>query len=51
MEYIDDSLVELFEEGLVNVEYDENLDVTMHFSKEGYKIAVEKGIIPLEEQN
>ena len=51
MEYVDHNLTELFEEGLMNVEYDENLEATMHFSKEGYDIAVEKGIIPLEEQN
>ncbi len=49
MEYVDNSLAQLFEDGLMNVEYDENLQATMHFSKEGYEIAVEKGIIPLEE--
>ena len=51
MEYIDSNLTKLFEDGLMNVEYDENLDATMHFTKEGYDIAVEKGIIPLEDQN
>jgi len=50
MEYVDDNLTELFEEGLMNVEYDENLEATMHFTKEGYEIALEKGIIPLEDQ-
>jgi hypothetical protein len=49
MEYVDNSLAQLFEDGIMNVEYDENLQATMHFSKEGYEIAVEKGIIPLEE--
>jgi len=49
MEYVDSNLTQLFEEGLMNVEYDENLQATMHFTKEGYDIAVEKGIIPLEE--
>ena len=49
MEYVDDNLIKLFEDGLLDIEYDENLDATMHFSKEGYDIAVEKGIIPLEE--
>jgi heme oxygenase len=51
MEYVDDNLTELFEEGLMNVEYDENLEATMHFTKEGYEIALEKGIIPLEDQH
>ena len=50
MEYVDDNLTELFEEGLMNVEYNENLEATMHFTKEGYEIALEKGIIPLEDQ-
>lgn len=49
MEYVDDRLLDLFEAGLMDVEYDENLEATMHFSKEGYKIARYKGIIPLED--
>ena len=48
MEYIDNTLIDLYKDGLVEVEYDENLEVTMHFSKEGYEIAKEKGAIPLE---
>lgn len=48
MEYIDDTLVNLYKDGLLNVEYDENLEATLHFSKEGYDIAKEKGAIPLE---
>lgn len=51
MEYVDSNLTELFEEGLMNVEYDENLEATMHFTKEGYQIARDKGIIPLEGQD
>jgi len=50
MAYVDDNLTELFEDGLMNVEYDEDLQATMHFTKEGYEIAKEKGIIPMEEQ-
>jgi len=48
MEYVDDSLIDLYKEGLLDVEYDENLDATMHFTKDGYQIAKEKGLIPLE---
>ena len=48
MEYVDESLINLFESGLMEVEYDENLEATMHFTKEGYEIAKEKGVIPLE---
>jgi hypothetical protein len=48
MEYVDDNLLNLFESGLMEVEYDENLEATMHFTEEGYEIALEKGIIPIE---
>jgi len=49
MEYVDYNLVGLFEDGLMHVEYDENLEATMHFTEEGYKIAKSKGVIPIEE--
>ena len=49
MEYVDDNLLELYKEGLLDVEYDENLEATMHFTKDGFEIAKEKGIIPLED--
>jgi hypothetical protein len=49
MSYVDSNLIGLYEQGLLDVEYDENLQATMHFTKEGYDIALEKGIIPLEE--
>lgn len=48
MEYIDDTLIGLYKDGLLNVEYDENLEATMHFTKEGYEIAMEKGAIPID---
>jgi len=48
MEYIDETLVDLYKDGLVDVEYDENLNVTMHFTKEGYDIAKERGAIPID---
>jgi hypothetical protein len=50
MEYVDSNLLKLFEDGLMNIEYDENLEATMHFSKEGYEIAIEKGIVPIEDE-
>jgi hypothetical protein len=48
MEYVDENLINLFESGLMDVEYDENLEATMHFTKEGYDIAKEKGVIPID---
>jgi hypothetical protein len=38
----------LYEEGLVDVEYDENLEATLHLSPEGHRIAKEKGLIEMD---
>ena len=48
IEYVDKSLLELYEAGLVEVEYDENLEATLHLSPEGHRIAKEKGLIELD---
>ena len=48
IEYVDKSLMELYEAGLVEVEYDENLEATLHLSPEGQKLAKEKGLIELD---
>ena len=48
IEYVDQSLLELYEAGLVEVEYDENLEATLHLSPEGQRIAKEKGLIELD---
>jgi len=47
-EYVDRSLLELYEQGLIEIEYDENLEATMHISPEGQKFAREKGLIEME---
>jgi hypothetical protein len=48
IEYVDKSLLELYEAGLVEIEYDENLEATIHLSPEGHKIAKEKGLIEMD---
>jgi len=48
MEYVDKSMLELYEAGLVEVEYDENLEATLHLTPEGHRIAKEKGLIEIE---
>lgn len=48
MEYIDNSFLDLYKEGYVEVEYDEDLNAIMHLTKEGYAIALEKGLIPID---
>ena len=48
IDYVDRSMLELYEAGLVEVEYDENLEATLHLTPEGHKIAKEKGLIELD---
>lgn len=47
MNYVDNTLLELFDAGLINIEYDENLEATITLSPEGLKIAKEKGVLPI----
>jgi hypothetical protein len=47
-EYVDKSLMDLYEKGLVNVSYDENLEATLELTEEGKKIAKEMGIIQMD---
>lgn len=45
--YVDESLMQLYEKGLLQVEYDENLEAMLHISPEGQKIAKEMGLIEM----
>ena len=47
MKYVDEFFMELYEKGLVQVEYDENLEAMLHISPEGQKIAKEMGLIEM----
>lgn len=46
--YVDASLLKLYEEGLMEVEYDENLEATLHLSPEGQQLAKEMGLIQMD---
>jgi hypothetical protein len=48
-EYVDNSLLELYKAGLVNISYDENLEATIEMSKEGYEKAKSLGLIPMDD--
>lgn len=48
VEWLDEGMLGLYEQGLVEVEYDENLEATFKFSEEGYSIAMDMGLIPIE---
>jgi len=44
-EYIEKTLMELYNQDYIEVEYDENLEATITLSEEGRRIAKEKGIL------
>ena len=48
-EYVDNSLIELYKAGMINITYDENLEATIEMSKEGYKAAKELGLLPIDD--
>ena len=46
--YVDESLLKLYQEGLMEVEYDENLEATLHLSPEGQMLAKEMGLVQMD---
>lgn len=48
VEYVDSSLVELYNAGLISIEYDEDLQATINLSKEGYEKAKSMGLIEID---
>ena len=47
-EYVDKTLMDLYQAGYVKIDYDENLEAMISLSEEGYRIAKERGILPME---
>jgi hypothetical protein len=47
VKYVDESLMKLYEAGLMEVEYNENLEATLHLSPEGQKLAKQLGLIEM----
>lgn len=45
--YVDDSLLELYEKGLIEVEYNEDLEAILHLSPEAHRLAKEMGLIEI----
>lgn len=47
-EMIDEALLDLFDKGLIEIEYDENLNVGMKMSAEGKELMFELGYVDME---
>jgi predicted transcriptional regulator len=46
--HVDQSMMQLYEMGLVNIAYDENLNATFELTEEGKKVSKDFGIIELD---
>jgi len=46
--YVDESLLKLYEKGLMQVEYNEDLEAMLHLSPEGQELAKEMGLIQID---
>jgi hypothetical protein len=44
-EHVDRSLIEMYEAGLINISYNDNLEAIIEISEEGHKMAKELGLI------
>jgi hypothetical protein len=47
-DHVDEVLLGLFEEGLLNVSYDENLEAHIELTDEGKRVAKEYGLVEFE---
>ena len=50
-DYIDETLLNLYEKDLISVEYDENLEATITLTEEAKKIAKQHGMIETQEED
>ena len=48
IDYVDKSLIELYEQGMVDIEYNEDLEAIVSLSPEGQKLAKEMGLIEMD---
>lgn len=49
-EYVDEALIGLYEEGLLTVEYDDNLEAKISLTEEGFEIAKQMGLLDFDEE-
>ena len=47
-DHVDESLIELYNKGLINVTYNDNLEATIEMSDEGKRMAKEFGLIEMD---
>ena len=50
IKHVEESLIALYEQDLINVEYDENLQAMISIKPEGYQLAKDMGLIEYEKK-
>jgi len=50
IKHVEESLIALYEQDLINVEYDENLEAMISIKPEGYQLAKDMGLIEYEKK-
>lgn len=48
VEFLDNALIKLYQAGLMEVHYDDNLEATFELSEDGIQMAKELGILPFD---
>lgn len=48
MEHVDEILQELYKDGLIDVEYDENLEATFRLNDKGFEAIQKLGLFPMD---
>ena len=48
-DYVDQALLDLYDKGLITVEYNENLEALINMTPEGYEAARELGLLDFDE--
>lgn len=49
MQSVDEAMIDLFEKGLINIEYDEDLNVSFEITKEGKEAMESLGFVEIED--
>lgn len=50
IDYVDKALLDLYDKGLISVEYNEDLEALINMTPEGYEAAKELGLLDFEDE-
>lgn len=50
-DYVDNALIDLYEKGLISIEYNEDLEAMINMTPEGYDAAKKMGLLSFDEED